>query len=63
MLKAAQQELLLNLSYNNISDTSIESIEETIIYALDPPLEEVDISFNKFTKYGEWRIFVGGMVQ
>ena len=63
MLKVTKQFLLLNLSCNNIGDTSIENIEEAIIYALDPPIEEIDLSYNKFSRYGEWKVFVGSMVQ
>lgn len=61
MLKHAKQELVLNFSYNMINDNSIDNIQNNILIPINPPIQEINISFNKFTKDGEWRLFAMNM--
>lgn len=61
MLKAASTILNLDLSYNLIGDYATENIEKYILYAFNPPLEELNLSFNKFTRKMAWRLYVGGL--
>ena len=51
----------LDLSYNLIDDNSTEAIEKYVILALNPPLQEIDFSFNKFSRKTAWRLFVGNI--
>jgi hypothetical protein len=60
-LKVCHTILNLDLSYNLIDDSSTETIEKYIIFALNPPLEEVVLSYNKFSRKTAWRLFVGNL--
>lgn len=51
--------LNLNLSHNKINDNAVVNIEKYILFALNPPIEEMDISFNEFSLKGAWRLYLG----
>ena len=47
------------MKFNEISDTCIEQLEKFVLFSLNPPIDEIDLSFNRFSKKGAWRLFVG----
>jgi hypothetical protein len=51
----------LDISHNLIDDSSTETFEKYVIFAMNPPLEELNISFNKFSRKIAWRLFVGNL--
>ncbi len=53
--------LTLDLSYNQIEDSCVEDIEKFVIMPHNTPLDELNLSFNKFSKKISWRLFVGNM--
>jgi len=59
LFKSAKTFLNLNLSHNVINDTSIDIFEKYILFSYNPPLEEINLSYNKFSRKGAWRLYVG----
>jgi hypothetical protein len=37
-------------------------MERSVIFAQNPPIKEIDLSNNAFSKYGSWRLFKGNLV-
>lgn len=61
-MKAANTRLNIDLSHNEISDSASEVIEKFILFAANPPIEEINFSYNKFTRKTAWRLAVGNLV-
>lgn len=40
----------------------MEIIEKSVIFSQNPPLKEIDLCHNAYTKYGSWRLFKGNLV-
>lgn len=53
--------LTLDLSHNEIEDGCIDELEKYVIMPPNPPIDEINLSFNKFSKKAAWRLFVGNM--
>lgn len=62
LLRSSQQLMHLDFSENKLEDSCIELIERAVIFAQNPPLKELDISSNLFSKYGSWRLFKGNLI-
>lgn len=58
-LKSTQIMLTIDLSYNLIEDSCLDIIEKFVIMPQNPPVDELNISFNKLSKKTAWRLFVG----
>ncbi len=58
-MKNSASYLTLNLSHNRISDIALDNIEKYILFASNPPIQEIDFSFNKFSRKVTWRLSVG----
>lgn len=52
-------ELRINMSENQLEDQMIKILEKTLFNAEEIIITELDISFNKFTNEGIWRITQG----
>jgi hypothetical protein len=53
--------LNLNLSHNMIDDSTTETFEKYVIFAFNPPIEELNISHNQFSRKIAWRLYVGNI--
>lgn len=62
LLRSISQLVYLDFANNKIGDAAIEIIERAVIFAQNPPIKEIDLSNNAFSKYGSWRLFKGNLV-
>lgn len=60
-LKSTQIMLTIDLSHNLIEDGCVQEIEKFVIMPANPPIDEINLSFNKFSKKISWRLFLGNM--